>query len=658
MKKYAAFSGSDIVSLRSAALPHKITENEDCHFKKPRHCYVPGDFSLINADAAAWMRQYIDAQNKVAAGVPAGKDPVPTLLRALSLDHIFLPLDNNALCFALDNKLPFEVPTDWLSGQQFYAAPRLARNNLRAWLAKYDARDFGWLENWFEFDKFSFFYLMQAAMMAESLVPLLAQKASRLVVFCRKTPSVLPTMSANEIPQTIWKTALPDITTTIVYPAIPPFEYYLEGVERQDYSIMHDSVTLALYENHFPRHNNIIEATLQQSTKPVSLALLHCRWNSTLSRKALLGQTPVKDCPTVVIPSLSGTRSDFSAEILHDFQNSMQGFFPFSECLDFMFKDFATTRFYNLESTYNYLFLLWQKYRPAMCIAENLAYGEQCIPLLVSRALEIPCASVPHGAMQSPVGLDAVSADAHCFCTPLQRNVWKNFVDSEAECFCLQEFNMNTSYSSPSSIKYFFPEDKKIILVVLGATMWFTPLLQNTYIPHMCNWLTEINTPPEDLQAEILIFYKLHPGFTDYGLMKRMGIDEKYVLPKESSLDDLLPHIDMLVSCEYVSSPSLIGFESNIPVLHCIDKHAISDENNSDSKRLVAKIGQLVTSPKDFWGSVREIHGNSIAREIILARQQAFLKEFIYPKESGWGACMEAIIAKKRATPSPELKNG
>ncbi len=658
MKKYAAFSGSDIVFLRNAALPHKIPEDEDCRFKKLRHCYVPEDFSLINADAAEWMQQYIDSQNKVAAGVVAEKDHVSTLVRALSVDHTFLPLDNNALCFALDNKLPFEVPTDWLTGQQFYAAPRLASNNLRAWLAKYDARDFGWLENWFEFDKFSFFYLMQAATMAESLIPLLAQKASRLVVFCRKTPSVLPTMSATEIPQTIWKTALPDITTAIVYPATPPLEYYLEGVERQDYSIMHDSVTLALYENHFPRHNNIIEATLQQSTRPVTLALLHCRWNSTLSRNSLLGQTPVKDCPTVVIPSFSGTLNDFSAEVLCGFQTSMQGLFPFSECLDFMFKDFATTRFYNLESTYSYLFLLWQKYRPAMCIAENLAYGEQCIPLLVSRALEIPCASVPHGAMHAPSSLEAVPATTHCFCTPLQLNEWKSYVESDAECLCLQEFNMNTSYSSSSSIRYYFPEHKKIILVVLGAAMWFTPLLQNTYMPHMYNWLTEINNPPEDMQEETLIFYKLHPGFTDYGLMKRAGIDEKHVLPKESSLNDLLQHIDILVSCEYISSPSLVGFESNIPVLHCIDKHAISDENNSDSKRLVAKIGKLVTSPEDFWDSVREIHGNSIAREIVLARQQAFLKEFIYPKETGWGACMEAIIAKKHATPSPKLKNG
>jgi len=659
MKKYVAFSGSDLDFMLNAALPHALPEQEDCRFKKVRHGYVPEDFSLMDKTAALWMQRYIEAKNKILHGAVAETNTFPTLLRELRIDHTFLPLDNRALCFVLENRLPFEVPTDWLTEQKFYDAPRRACSLLRAWLAKYDARDFGWLENWFEFDKFSFFYLLQAAVTAESLIPLFAQRACRLVVFCRDTPSVLPTMSATEVPQTIWKAALPGITRTITYPAAPNFEPGLEGVENQDYSIMQDAVTLALYENHFPRHNKIIAATLRQSNRPVALALLHCRGNSILSRKALLGQAPVNDCPTVVIPSFAGTQHEFSTTVRQEFQNSMQGFFPFSEHLDFMFTDFAATRFYNLETTYSNLYLLWQKHRPALCIAENLTYGEQCIPLLVARALDVPSVSIPHGSMQAPGGLQAVPATAHCFCTPLQRSEWKSYVEDDEECLCLQEFDMNNSYSASSSIQYYFPENKKIILVVLGATMWDTPLLQNIYMPHMENWLSAMNTPPDDLRDKFLVFYKLHPGFTDYGLMKRAGINDKYVLPKDSSLSDLLPHIDLLVPCEYISSPSLIGFENNIPVLHCIDKHAISDENISNSRRLVAQFGKLITSPKNFWDAVRELHGSASAREIVLARQQAFLKEFIYPKESGWGACMEAIITKNRAQiPSPGINNG
>ncbi len=637
MTKYAAFSHSDIPFLNQAFVPDDMPLRSLEHFVRVDDLYVPEE-SLKES-----LRQ------DTPTARPANWRLLLDILRE---SHFFLPLDGTSAACAAQWGVRFKLPADLLTPDEFYTASGEGNDKFLAWLDKADARNLGWSENWFAHDGQSFHFMFRAAHLAAGLAPVFAKEAEELICIGRTPPSLYPVFSHNGLAQSIWSKALPGLVRQYRYSADPQQDPPpLEGCDKQDYGAMEDAFVFCLFEGLLYRHRHLLNAVRKQSQRRLVLALTEDTPARPYSSPILQGQLNIPGYHALVMPAPSGAAQRFSPTVVRLLRQSIEEYFPQTQDADVFFTEIAASRLYTVERMYSNITELWRKYPPTLCVGENTLIGEYSVPLVAARALNIPGVSLPHATLDWPHLKRGVPAVSRLCSTPAEVGAWNQARENKEEVVCFAEVDMEASYIHTPQAAFRLPRHRQIMLVILGVPLLVTmPMTYNLHPPALQTWLTVFNKVPEALRSTMHVIYKLHPGAGECIIMASSGIPSENVVPNDTPLRDILPHVNLVVSCEYISSPSIVAMKRSIPVIHCLEEVALKSFFYSPALRSVAKSGKLLHSPDDFWPYASSVLTDGPERAAHVSRQHEFLQRHIQPTSRGVASYLEQVVHRHKQT--------
>jgi len=324
-------------------------------------------------------------------------------------------------------------------------------------------------------------------------------------------------------------------------------------------------------------------------------------------------------------------------------QDAAEGIMPYASQLGAFFEEFAVFCA-RLEAQLRMLRSIWSEFRPRLCLAERLPLGEYAVPLLACRQLNIPSIGLPHAELYlAAVGQSDLPATRHVFANAFTEDA---FIETEpaaaGKTGSFTVVDMENEYISQRNGRL-IPRDNKVnILVVTGTPIGHAPLIVSCTEKDQTDGLSGLNDTPPNLRQLIRVAFKTHPstpGFWDYRLA---GIEQERILPKDSTMADALLTTDVLVSLNYIGSPSCQAMGKGIPVITWyLERSAIL---RNPRLFIVANTGLIAETREEVWEYIRRLISEEKFRDELIVRQKEFYETQLRPRRDDWGAWLKETI--------------
>lgn len=641
-KAYAALTKSNLRFLLAAGLPFALPEKDPIRYVEFRGAYVPEGFNPRETAHALWLKAFLDMQAQT--GPPRRNGPgAPMLLEWLAKNYVFLPLDVESLHFVRNARLRYEEPLTDLARPAFFEALDASRAAVRRWIGAVDPKACGWSANWLFFDAAFLESLSIIAHTAQALVPFLRERAREVLVIRRAEPGVLPNFVSNDLVQTFWEAALPDIVRPLLTPEAQLVQLVSPDTDKQDFSVLRDSVFFALPGPNVKRHSPLLVAG-QKAGLPLALGVLENIYaDNSIEKDILQGKQPVPDIPAVVLPATPGSAAGPAAALL---QKTAEGIFPQAKDLGYMFRQLAEVRFHNIEQTFQALCGLFKQHPPAVVVAEDMALGEYGLPLAAAKACGIPSISLPHSPLYAPIVWGTLPATLMACASNYQADRLKPLAyaeDTPVRAFA--ELDQSQSYH----FKFLPPSPRgtgRCNALMLPVPFLPAMALKNMLHPALSRaWLRAVAACARQLQARLDLRVKEHPLSLESFELLDAGLTPEQILPKETSLYSLLPETDILICCDYVSSPNVMALERGVPVITCM----LPEDYLLPLYRELVEAGMLVTEPEALLPAVERLLDPACRAEVA-ARQRAFAAERLTPPAGEWAAAVRSVMKQPHHT--------
>lgn len=661
-KRYVALTARNVNFLLEAGLPFPLPDEGVSRYRRHKGALVPEGFSGAKSDHALWMRNFLAHSGKLERST-RDLSP-PAMLRDFLTDgYTFLPLDRQSYGYVLQKGWPHEMPLDFLTFQQFSTATQQALQQTARLARSIDPALCGWSENWAQADAMMLAALASAAFLADALVPALRERASELVLIRREQPGFLPAFSCHDAVQLVWEKALSGITRLVLTPGEGLLQQSLPAAKEQDFRPMRNAIVFALYSPSIPRHIPLMRATLADAPAPPLLAVLECLYAGKADAQASLrGETIVEGLPSVVIPAFEAPADPSTGFIVgspetgasaeRQLLEKAEGLLPNAMALAPLFAQYAAVRALNFESMYQNLVSIWEKDRPAVCIAEDTAQGEYSLPLVAAARMRIPSVAVPHSTLHVPLHLGAMPASLVACSSPYCAAQYGPLTAASGACVrAFAEVDEENAYPAPAAASTVMPrQDGCANILVLPAPAFSTaPFGINSGPAALAILVRELFDIPADLEDRARVYCKMHPTADESALLLRLGMAPERLLPLDSSMADAIRAADILVGCAYFSSPALMAMRMDIPVIARYWPESILPEASTNHSTLgAARAGLLITEPGLFWDAVRPLLGpreNNPARTAFIERQREFLRQSIAAPPGEWKAALSGLLA-------------
>ncbi len=210
---------------------------------------------------------------------------------------------------------------------------------------------------------------------------------------------------------------------------------------------------------------------------------------------------------------------------------------------------------------------LFSSHRPKVCFVSEVSdvIARYCESACAE--LEIPVINMPHGVAQDPRIYDVLSnpkrvslTSAKLYEEAYATDAVSSRVTSIEGLFSADEYTM----ARIAAVN----EDKPFVLFVFGDTQSAPSLAYKDGPSARVRLATALRSPPSHLAAKFNYALKLHPVLHDRAILDMAQVPSDVILPLDSNLEALLEKTAVLVSCNYVSSPTHQALLKGIPAIH------------------------------------------------------------------------------------------
>ena len=639
--RYLAFTHADIPFMLQAGSPLPPPANGTWLFNSTHTGFFPEN--ILENRYGIWMHLYQQACKLSQQRIKKGKAllaPKGGLLDWFP-SYSLLPMDSLAVCFAQNSGLPYALPNTFCTLEEIQNVMDTGKSAMLVWAERFPYKELGFSENWALYDTLGFFdnnYF--PAQIAAMLARRFQEREAHLVVLHRRPSLFYEPIWSSNLPANIWSAALQERALTIQYPR--PLEELIP--QQQDWSCLHGAVVFAFHEGCTSRFDSVMNKTRINSGLPVVWMPFYSKFiprsyalEALQQGGATYGQFPVRSLPfpgedDLHLPAHAGKLCQEAAESI----------FPYTAHLRVFFEEYAIF-LARLEAQSRMLRAIWSEFRPRLCLVDNLSRGEHAVPLLVCRQLGIPSIGLPEAALLLPeLKQPVLPATRQSFASAFTEDAFietKSVTADKAGSF--DSLFLENEYST-QHYEQLLPHDNLVnILVVTLPPLLTIPL--TVYRTEKCHMdaLRKIDDVPSDLHQLIRMTFKTHPATPEFWDYRHAGIEQNHVLPRDSSMADALLSTEVLISLNYIGSPSCQAMKKGIPVITCLTTGKLGRDMYSLK---LADMGLMSETPEETWEYIRRLIFDDKFRDVIIARQKEFCEAWLRPRRDDWCAWLKETI--------------
>lgn len=271
----------------------------------------------------------------------------------------------------------------------------------------------------------------------------------------------------------------------------------------------------------------------------------------------------------------------------------------------------------------SWLSRLFSVYRPRLVCSSQVVVTELRYFERICLDMAIPVIGVPHSAIQDPRGVLFAGKDLYVsampskFCEKCYDDALAVRTCSLDGLFSVDEYVMNE--------KRCVAAGKPTILFLYGTCQFSPGLIYWDGMAERVELLKKLSTPPNACMASYAVYHKLHPLGFDMELFQIAGVDPVSILPLKSNLGDLLKQVDVVVSVNYVSSPSQQAIYNGVSIIHLNTTDSLHFASTLNfAGRVLHNSGAIFAfSVREMWEIAAKIIHDEQYRSDVLARQAA-----------------------------------
>lgn len=552
-----------------------------------------------------------------------------------------LPLDSDAVRVAVEAGQPYALCEDFVDAESRLRAVQLAREASRSWFDS--ARDEFTVDGicWPEFDQFFMKWFWEEVMLAKALSKVFVEIGGTELKFfgAPRRPSAAWLWHTTGTCSTLWAASLGNRATTLRCSSPPEqsfwrraFDYGMRKIQSSGYaaamevlwrvkrrsgahqdevrpvppSSLEGSIVLVMNSEESLRFAHIIDDLSKSFPGRVSVMLRDPDSHGDAWKISKRLSVKVAFPPRFVKPD-----RDLGIRFVRAYQKAKAASSgkPWHEALSrlgYHFEHYCRSRWPLMARYHRYWANLWQNSPPAAVLATTIWESSVLLPSHVARDMGIPTFAIPHGGaaptadtiITSEYCLHGHSNQRDCFIRagiPLERTIACRGLLAEHEYPVASDFRAEVS--AKSSLR---------ILVLTDPTGQANCLAKAVGLRAQLHGLKALNSPPSDIADKCTMKVKVHPKFSDLGIMAAAGDSlRKKVLPTNSDLHSVLKESDVVVALNYVGTALIHVLCSGKPVICFItESDPLLKRTDIDFRRFLPG-ATLVRTSEEFWGVIK-----------------------------------------------------
>ena len=583
------------------------------------------------------------------------------LQRSCREGYALLALDSDAMAAATQAGLNYTLMDDWVKADKILRAVEDAAACETGWYEP--ARDEFTVDGicWPEIDHVAMMWFWQNAMMAEEFGKAFVDRRDReLKVFGHRLPRPAVFTDPSDVCNVFWKKELPGKTVEVHrswrLPKGIVQEFRRKASRRirglvgrsvapkpdQDLIFLEGSVVLVLGQLEARRFAHVVTDMRRHLPEKAAAVLGGPYKEAADEMAAILGIPAATGATWPLSPRWLMVESLFSRTDTAAIEDRFWRGYDIAllespgtlwekalHSLKFHFKYYLGHRWPILHTkSFEFWLSLWSMHRPKAVIVTNAWTSYYLSACLAAKRLGIPTFLAAHGGVQLlPPNLGKLFVMDHVLYEGrLQRSTYTRTglaADKLTECRGLIAEN---EYEQ----KKFNPwsSDNKWRLLALLETTGVGPnLVPLISLSAQLQALRILASPPADLNNRLDLALKVHPYYSDLGMIAAAGEDLiKKLLPTASDLHGLIDQSHLVVAVNYVGSALVHAFRAGRPVIYLLTENESMQKRRDRHFNLFTDGTTTVQTADQFWTAVREYFTDAEAAERMSFKAKEFTR--------------------------------
>lgn len=296
--------------------------------------------------------------------------------------------------------------------------------------------------------------------------------------------------------------------------------------------------------------------------------------------------------------------------------------------LRFHFEHYCRERWPHLEGQYKAWIRLWDHTRPAAVVVSNLMDAGSQLPAMAARGLGIPSLSVSHGAGMVRFW-DAIAAERVLYDLGTQRVVYAQSGITPTRLFPCRGLVVQDEYDVTDAA--WVTDRGKMRVLALTDPIAPTGCLAG-WIGHgvQIGCLRALATCPDTLASRLDIRFKGHPGWPDTELFEAAGVKVATSLfPASARLGPLLAAADLVIAVNYCGGALVHALRAGKPVLLFWLDPLLHGKHDFWHPEVYSTCGPMARTADELWSLLRRFVEHPETAVRMRSKADAYRREFL-----------------------------
>ena len=254
--------------------------------------------------------------------------------------------------------------------------------------------------------------------------------------------------------------------------------------------------------------------------------------------------------------------------------------------------------------TFPFWLQLWRRTKPPLIVVSNINayYQSACV---AAHRLGIPTALIPHGGVQGfPRSLaKLLLTDYVIYEGEHQRRTFEKAGALPSVLRGCRTILGRNEYPT-RTLQMGLPKGKLRVVALLNPVADGQNLIPLITTKAQLEALRIVASPPKDIEAKVDIHLKIHPRYSDLGIITAASPDLlSRLLPPESDLKQLLDETDLFIATNYMGSALVPVLLAGKPVIYFLTESEVLLARPDWNLTLLMEGTTIVRNANDLWAT-------------------------------------------------------
>jgi hypothetical protein len=280
--------------------------------------------------------------------------------------------------------------------------------------------------------------------------------------------------------------------------------------------------------------------------------------------------------------------------------------------------------------TFPFWLQLWRSVRPALILVSNINayYQSACV---AAQRLGIPTALIPHGGVQGfPRSLTKLLlTDYVLYEGEHQRRTFEKAGASQSKLVGCRSILGRDEYPT-RTMQLASAQAKLRVVALLNPTADGQNLIPLITAKAQIEAFRVLAAPPPDIEQKVDICLKVHPSYSDLGIIAAASADlRNKVLPPESDLMQLLEETDLFIAVNYMGSALVPVLLAGKPCIYLLTESQVMLARPDWNLTLLMEGTTLVRNANDLWATISAFCSDPEVKSGMASKSRQYSEKYL-----------------------------